>query len=81
MPDEIDEYKVPSDLLTDGKVWVVTLLSSAGLVTSNAEARRMLQQNAVTIDGEKITDVNLQIEPVDGAVIQVGKRRFIKIKK
>jgi tyrosyl-tRNA synthetase len=81
IPDEIAEYKVPAELLTDGKVWVVKLLSSAGLVSSNAEARRMLQQNAVTIDGEKITDVNLQLGPVDGAVIQVGKRRFIKIAK
>jgi len=80
LPEDIPEYKVPTELLTDGKVWVVKLLSLAGMVNSNAEGRRMIQQNAVTLDGERVTDVNLEIEPADGAIIQVGKRRFIKLR-
>ena len=40
----------------------------------------MINQGAVRLDGEKVTDINLIIRKDSGAVIKVGKRRFIKIK-
>jgi tyrosyl-tRNA synthetase len=40
----------------------------------------MIKQSAVSIDGEKISDPNAEIEPTDGMVVQVGKRKFVKLK-
>jgi tyrosyl-tRNA synthetase len=62
-----------------GKVWIVRLLSSAGLVSSNAEARRLIQQGAVSINGEKISNPDLEFVPEPDTVIKVGKRRFLRI--
>jgi tyrosyl-tRNA synthetase len=49
------------------------------LVSSNAEARRLLQQGAVTLNGEKITDPDFEFVPTEESVLRVGKRRFLKI--
>jgi tyrosyl-tRNA synthetase len=59
---------------------VKQLLLTCKLVETGGEAKRMCSQSAVTIDGQKITDPNAEITPKDGSVIQVGKRRFAKIK-
>jgi tyrosyl-tRNA synthetase len=40
----------------------------------------MIRQSAVSIDGNKVNDPNAEITPVDGMTIQVGKRKFVKIK-
>jgi tyrosyl-tRNA synthetase len=55
------------------------LLVDAGLVKTTSEGRRMIQQSAVSIDGEKVTDVNSVIEPLGELLIKVGKRRFSKV--
>ncbi len=46
---------------------------------ASRSARRLVQQNAVTLDDEKITDICAEITPRSGAVLKVGKRRFGKI--
>jgi len=59
---------------------VVELLVRLGAAPSKSEARRMIQQNAVTADEEKITDVNASIVPGDEAIIiKAGKRKFYKV--
>jgi len=65
---------------TGGNIWIVRLMASAGLVKSNAEARRLIQQGAVNIDGRKILDANLEIKPEKDFILKVGKRRFLKVK-
>lgn len=55
------------------------LLVDAGLVKSTSDGRRMIQQSAVSIDGEKITDVHLTIKPIGEMLLKVGKRRFSKV--
>lgn len=57
------------------------LLVLSGLVASKSEARRLIEQGAVEVDGVKIDDSQKNIEIVDGLIIQVGKRRYIKITK
>ncbi len=64
----------------EGKIWIVRLMASAGLVKTNAEARRLIQQGAVSIDGQKISDSNLEIQPEKDFILKVGKRRFLKVK-
>jgi tyrosyl-tRNA synthetase len=80
IPDEIPEIRLGSDDLNDGVIWIVKLLVKAGMAPSNSEARRLVQQGAVTIDGEKITDPTANIRLSEGQVIRVGKLRFGRIR-
>lgn len=74
MPTDIPEYKVA---ITAEPVFVPQLLSDAGLTASNGEARRSIKAGAFKIDGEKCNEEHIILK--DGMVLQVGKRKFIKI--
>ena len=74
MPTDIPEYKMA---ITDEAVFVPQLLSDAGLTASNGEARRSIKAGAFKIDGEKCNEEHIVLK--DGMVLQVGKRKFIKI--
>ena len=83
-PQDIPEFAV--DLNSDGVINpdtegfeadIARLLVDAGLAASRAEARRLLQQNAVTIDGERSAGKRARI--AYGSVIRVGRRRFVRI--
>ena len=79
LPTDIPEKVVSKDTLEDGSIWIVKLLADLGLVPSNGEGRRMVQQGAVKINEEKVESVDDRIALEDGMVIQVGKRKFAKI--
>lgn len=71
---------VPSKTMSasDGGLWIVKALSAGGLTASNGESMRMIQQGAVSINGEKISDKDLQL----GAgqyLLKVGKRKFLQL--
>jgi tyrosyl-tRNA synthetase len=78
------QKEVPEDipvlqLTGDGPVWICRLLGEAGLVGSNGEARRLIQQGGVKLNGEKLTDADLEVEAVGELLLQAGKRRFARI--
>ena len=77
------QHNVPTDMpeivVESGPIGLVQLITSAGFAKSNGEARRLIQQNAVSLDGEKLTDIDATLEPANSAVLKVGKRRFGKI--
>ncbi len=75
LPDDIPEMTVNAA----EPVWLPQLLVDAGLVKSTSEGRRMVKQNAVSLDGEKIDDVNFSIEPEGDVLLRVGKRRFCRV--
>ena len=77
IPAEIPEYNYKS---ADGKLWIVRLMTSNNLASSNGDARRLIKQGAVSINGEKISDPDLEFTPSEEIIIKVGKRRFLKIK-
>lgn len=81
LPDEMPEVELPPDAFTQGRVWLVRLLVAAGLAPSNGEARRLIEQGGVRLDGEVLTDPNLEVAVQDGAVLQVGKRRFARLRR
>ena len=62
-------------------MWVISILVGSGLVNSNSEARRMIKQGAVKLDGVKIDDdsTEFDLEEIDGKILQKGKRHFRKI--
>lgn len=74
LPDDI-----PDVIVSENPVWIVKLLTSTGLCPSNGEARRMLQQGAVKINGNKIDNVDEQVQLENGMILQVGKRKFAKV--
>jgi tyrosyl-tRNA synthetase len=76
MPDAIAEVRVTSKA---GKLGIANLLKEAGLVSSNSEAFRLIQQGAVRMDGERVADRGLEISTGTTHVYQVGKRKFAKV--
>ena len=80
LPDDIEEFTLTSDQLEDGGIRVIQLLTHLGFVASNGEAKRSIQQGSVKINEEKWTDVNGAYTPQEGDIVQVGKRKFAKIK-
>ena len=62
------------------KVMLCKVLAESGLTKSNSEGRRSIQGGGVKVNGEKIADENLEIDCVGEYIIQVGKRRFAKVR-
>jgi tyrosyl-tRNA synthetase len=56
---------------------LMALLLDRGLVQSKGEARRLMKQGAIDVDGQPISDFNIAVQP--GMVIRVGKHRFLRI--
>ncbi|RKY71740.1 MAG: tyrosine--tRNA ligase [Candidatus Latescibacterota bacterium] len=65
--------------LSVNSLWIVKLLTEVGVATSNSEARRLIRQGAVSIDGTRISDPELTIKFKGGEVLKVGKKRFMKL--
>jgi len=76
LPDEIPEKHLPA---SNESVWLPRLLADCDMVKGTGEARRMIKQNAVSIDGQKQSDVECNINCKGEYVIKVGKRRFCRV--
>ncbi|MDI3257541.1 MAG: tyrosine--tRNA ligase [Kyrpidia sp.] len=78
------EKQLPADIqereVSPESIWVVKLLVQTGLAGSNGEARRLIEQGGVRIDDERLDQVDREILPRDGMVIQVGKRKFARLR-
>lgn len=79
IPDDVPEFVLAASELEDGRIWIVRLLVETKLAQSNSEARRLISQGGVRIDGEVVNDPSVDWTPVSGAVVQVGRRRFARI--
>jgi tyrosyl-tRNA synthetase len=79
IPDDVPEFKLPASELTDGKVWICKLATLAGLTPSNGEARRMIQNRGLKLNGEPVTDDKLNVEVLEPIVLQKGKDRFVRV--
>lgn len=69
---------IPEVIVEEAVAWLPKLLNDHNMVESTSDGRRMLKQGAVKINGEKYNNENIVLK--DDMVIQVGKRKFIKIK-
>ena len=77
MPDDMAETTLKLD---QEDIGIASVLKQAGLTSSTSESFRMIQQGAVKIDGEKVTDKALSIDKGAVFVAQVGKRKFARIR-
>ncbi|MHC4738984.1 MAG: tyrosine--tRNA ligase [Planctomycetota bacterium] len=75
LPDDITEIEVAAEPVMASK-----LVLACNLVPSGGEAKRKIKQSAVRIDGVKISDPNAEITPKDDMIVQVGKRKFARLK-
>ena len=74
LPDDIEEKHIKSE----EDIWLPQLLVDLEMVKSTSDGRRMIKQNAVSIDGKKVTDMKTNISPEGEILVKVGKRRFCK---
>ena len=74
VPDEIDETSIAG-----GSYNLAELMAQTGLAGSKKEAKRLIEQGGVKIGGEKISNTNVEVALDGGILIQVGKRKFLKI--
>lgn len=74
IPFDIPEFKIKKQ-----KIQLIDLLVETKMVTSKSEARRLIEQRGVKIDKTIIGDVNEEIEIYNNLILQVGKRKFVKL--
>lgn len=75
-PEDMPEVVLPS---SEKGVWLPKLLVDAQLVSGTGEARRLIQQNAVSLNGDKLSDIEHLVMTQGEVVLKVGKRRFCKV--
>jgi len=74
LPDEVEEHRLTASMN------LIDLMAACGLAASKGEARKLVRQGAVSLDGARITDEALVLDATHaGAVLKVGKRRFLKL--
>jgi tyrosyl-tRNA synthetase len=75
VPDEIEETRISA-----GSYSLADLLVQTNLAPSKKEARRLIEQGGVKVGGEKVSNTNAELALADEILLQVGKRKFLKVK-
>ncbi len=75
LPDDIAQKQIQAE----EDIWLPQLLVDLEMVKSTSDGRRMIKQNAVSLDGKKITDLKMNVSPQGEILVKVGKRRFCKV--
>ena len=73
VPANVPVYRIAED------IWICELMKQLNFAPSNSEARRLVSQGAVRVDGETIKDANFRFVPGEHKVLEVGKRRVARI--
>ncbi len=82
LPDDIPAISVEQLKAQDidpAKIYLVHLIAKNGMAKSNSEARKLIQSGGVSLNGDRITEVDYEFELKQETVLKVGKRRFLKI--
>ena len=77
LPDEIEEKEV---ICEKESILLAVAIAKAALATSNSEARRLIQQGGVSVENTRVTDINAELAAGKEYLIQVGKRKFAKVR-
>lgn len=75
LPDDMPVVKWEKD----AQIGIIDLVVELGLLPSKGEARRMIQNGGVKMNEEKVTDIKTEVTITEGLIVQVGKRKFVKI--
>ena len=80
-PEAMPEVAVPAEEFRDGRVGVLRLAVLAGHAASNGEARRLIQNRGLRLDGEPISDPRTHLDLATPAVLQRGKDGFVRVRR
>jgi tyrosyl-tRNA synthetase len=75
IPDEIEEAQIAA-----GNYNLSDLLTQLNLAASKKEAKRLIEQGGVKLNGEKVSNTSAEIAIEDEILLQVGKRRFLRVR-
>jgi len=78
-PEEIKKLILNKDNLKEGKIWLIKLIVLSGVVDSKSEARRLIEQGGVRINGKKISDLHFDLTVEEGMILKIGRLNFIKL--
>ena len=78
-PSEIPEAVIPASEFAEGTIGLARLVVAAGFAASNSEAMRLIQQGAVRLNNEVLSEPKAHVAVASGAVLHVGKRRWGRI--
>ena len=78
-PDEVPEAAIARDAVDGDDVYLPALLASLGFASSRSDARRLIGQGGVKVNGEAVGAEKVPLEALQGALLQVGKRRFVRL--
>ena len=81
IPDDLPEVTVSADELNEGNIGILRLATLAGLTSSNGEARRLVQNRGLKLDGEAVEDVKMQLTLDAPVVLQKGKDTFVRVQR
>lgn len=81
VPEEMPVIKLKKTELKEGKIWIVRLLCLTKLTASHNDARRLILQKAVSLNGKIVTNQDLEIELEEETILKVGKRHFVKVSR
>jgi len=76
LPDEIPGATLSAE---GGRITLLRLLTETGLVSSNSEARRLIEQGGVSVDGQRISDQQAVVDLASPVIVKVGKRKFVRV--
>jgi tyrosyl-tRNA synthetase len=81
VPGDVSAVAIPPEAIRNGVVWLPRLLTLTDLAASNGDARRLIEQGGVRLDGQAVTDPEAEFKTEDlaGRVLQVGRRRFLRL--
>ncbi|HEV2755738.1 MAG TPA: tyrosine--tRNA ligase [Actinomycetota bacterium] len=78
-PDDVPEAGIPADAISGAVVYLPALLAGLSLASSRSEARRLIAQGGVKADGAPVASEEVALADLKGALLQVGKRRFVRL--
>jgi tyrosyl-tRNA synthetase len=77
---EIPERQIPAECVSEeDMVWLPKLLHALGLAKSNGEARRLIAQGGVRLEGTPVDSEELGVATLEGRILQVGRRQFVRL--
>jgi tyrosyl-tRNA synthetase len=78
-PVDIAAAAIPNDAVDGDRVYLPRVMADLGLASSRNDARRLIAQGGVRVDGDAVTTDDVALADLEGAVLQVGKRRFVRL--
>ncbi|MDQ3952180.1 MAG: tyrosine--tRNA ligase [Actinomycetota bacterium] len=78
-PDEVPDAAIPGDAVDGETVYLPRVLAELGLASSRSDARRLIRQGGVKVNGEQVSSEEVPVADLTGALVQVGKRKFVRL--